>query len=266
MQGMIGRGWGEPSAFNDPQKDPPIMCDDHRLSLTRRGLIGFGAAAASTALVGGLVSPAMAQTASDTPAAPNDISPDVALKRLMDGNARYAANTTTNRDLSAGRAARAQAQYPFAGLISCADSRVAPELAFDQGPGELFVVRVAGNFVGVNGLASIEYGVAVLGIPLLMVLGHSGCGAVDATIKVIENGTELPGHIPELVAALKPGVERALADKPADPLKAATAENVRYNVETLKSATPIVAEAVSAGKVMVVGGVYDIATGKVEMV
>ncbi|MGX1098337.1 carbonic anhydrase [Amorphus sp. MBR-141] len=241
------------------------MCNEHQTGLTRRGLLGAGAFAVTAAAAGGLVLPAAAQTASSTQA-PNDISPDEALKRLMDGNARYAANTPQNKDFSVGRDARSSAQYPFCGLLSCADSRVSPELAFDQGPGELFVVRVAGNFVDVSGLASIEYGVAVLGIPLLVVLGHSNCGAIDATIKVIQTGAELPGHIPSLIDALKPGVQKALDTTPADPLVAATAENVRYNVEKLKTATPIVAEAVSSGKVKVVGGVYNIATGKVDLV
>lgn len=243
------------------------MCNDHQTGLTRRGLLGVGALAASAVAAGGFVLPASAQTASEAPAAaPNDINPDEALQRLMEGNARYAANTARNRDLSVGREARSGAQYPFCGLLSCADSRVSPELAFDQGPGELFVVRVAGNFVDVNGLASIEYGVAVLGIPLLVVLGHSNCGAIDATIKVIQSGAELPGHIPSLIDALKPGVQKALDATPADPLAAATTENVRYNVEKLKAATPIVAEAVASGKVKVVGGVYNIATGRVELI
>ncbi|MGX1308352.1 carbonic anhydrase [Amorphus suaedae] len=242
------------------------MCNDHDTGLTRRGLLGAGAFAATAAAAGSFVLPASAQTATAPAAAPNDIDPDEALKRLMDGNARYAANTSQNKDFSAGRAARSGAQYPFCGLVSCADSRVSPELAFDQGPGELFVVRVAGNFVDVSGLASIEYGVAVLGIPLLVVLGHSNCGAIDATIKVIQTGTELPGHIPSLIDALKPGVQKALDSTPADPMVAATAENVRYNVEKLKTATPIISEAVSSGKVKVVGGVYNIATGKVDLV
>jgi carbonic anhydrase len=238
------------------------MCNDHAFNLTRRGLFGLGAAAASTAFAGGFALPGQA-FADDAPAAPNDIDPDKALTRLLDGNARYVANTSTNTDFSAGRLARAGVQYPFAGLLSCADSRVAPELVFDQGPGELFVLRVAGNFVDMNGLASIEFGVAVLGIPLLVVLGHTNCGAISATIDVIENGTQLPGHLPDLVGALKPGVERALAEKPANPLEAATRENVLYNVEKLKAATPLVAEAVAEGRVKVVGAVYDIATGKV---
>ena len=242
------------------------MCNDRPSDLSRRAVLGAGALVASTAIVGNLAGPAAAQSSESAPAAaPNAISPAEALQRLVEGNERYVNNVSRNVDFSVDRASRAAGQYPFAGFISCADSRIAPEIAFDQPPGEVFVVRLAGNFVDTNGLASVEFGVAVLGIPLLVVLGHSGCGAIAATIDVIENGTELPGHLPGLVNALKPGVERALGENPEDPLKAATAENVRYNVEQLKKATPIISEAVAAGKVDVVGGVYDIATGKVEM-
>jgi len=99
-----------------------------------------------------------------------------------------------------------------------------------------------------------------------MVLGHSGCGAVDATIKVVQDGAVLPGHLPDLVAALRPGIEAAIASKPKDLLAAATVENVRHNVARLQSAGPIVSELVAAGKVKVVGGVYDIATGTVNLV
>lgn len=236
------------------------MCDHHDFSLSRRGLLVAGAAAAVS---GGFSFSASAQ-APATP--PNAISPDAALKRLMDGNARYVANTPTQRDFSAGRAARATAQFPFASILGCADSRVAPELAFDEGAGELFVVRVAGNFVNEDGLASLEFGAKVLGAPLIMVLGHSSCGAVDATINVLRDNVQLPGHLPELVNSLKPGVEKAKAEKPANLLDAAIAANVSYNVERLKTAKPILAEMVSQGKVKVVGAVYDLATGKVSLI
>src|SRR6266436_5876486 len=104
------------------------------------------------------------------------------------------------------RAARMQGQYPIAQILSCSDSRVAPELLFDQGPGDLFVMRVAGNVVSPNLLASIEYGAQFLGAPLIMVLGHSGCGAVDAAIKVLKDKAVLPGHLSALIAAIKPAV------------------------------------------------------------
>src|SRR5215217_792138 len=159
------------------------MCTECRnpLHLTRRSLL-TGSAAALTA--GMTCRPILAQTAAAT--APNAIPPDEALRLIMEGNNRYVAGNLANKDFSVGRAARASAQYPIATVLSCADSRVSPELAFDQGPGELFVVRLAGNFVTNDGLASLEYGVQFLGVPLLMVLGHSGCGAVAAAIKVMK--------------------------------------------------------------------------------
>lgn len=230
--------------------------------LSRRHLLGAGAMAATAAAISGPVfAPSIAHAEK-----PNAIAPDEALTRIMAGNGRYAANTSTNADYSATRAARALAQFPIAAVVGCADSRVSPELLFDQGPGDLFITRVAGNFVNEHDLASLEYGVAVLGVPLIVVLGHSGCGAVNATIDVVRNGTKLPGHLPSLVAALRPAVKTAMAAKPADLLAEATRENVRRNVAGLKTAKPIIAKAVADGKVAVVGGVYDIATGKVNMV
>jgi carbonic anhydrase len=196
---------------------------------------------------------------------PNAIAPDAALDRLMKGNARYAANAPEQRDFSAGRAARATVQYPIAAILSCADSRVGPELLFDQGPGEIFVVRLAGNFVNEDGLASLEYAVKVLGVPFVMVLGHSNCGAVDAAIKVVQQGITLPGHLPGLIEAIKPAVIAAEAKKPADLLAAATEENVRLNVQRLHDDKPIVSEALAAKTVGVAGGVYDLATGKVTL-
>lgn len=244
------------------------MCDQCRVQIlrsSRRSMLGMALAVAGGAA--GWSMPAGAvDLAESALAPPNAITPEKALQRLVDGNARYVANQPRQRDFGAKRAARAQGQYPIAGIISCADSRLAPELAFDQDPGTLFVVRVAGNFVNPDGLASLEYGVAVLGIPLLMVLGHSGCGAIDATIKVIQDDIALPGHLPELVDALKPGVQKAVDAEPANLLDAAIAENVRHNVARLRQATPVVAELVEEGKVQVMGAVYDIATGRIAMV
>jgi len=235
------------------------LCHRRPFGFSRRGFLKAGAAAG---FLGGLALPAFAQEKMPTP---NSISPDEALKRLMDGNARYVANTSRNKDFSAERAARAAAQYPIAGLVSCADSRVSPEIAFDQGLGDLFVVRLAGNFVHEDGLASLEYGVKVLGMPLIMVLGHSSCGAVAATIKVVKENITLPGHLPELVDAIRPAVEIAQKSNPKNLLDAAIAENVRYNVELLKKATPIISDFVAKGEVKVVGGVYNIATGTVTL-
>jgi carbonic anhydrase len=195
----------------------------------------------------------------------NAIAPADALKRLMDGNARYAANTPNERDFSSGRAARVQGQYPIAQILSCSDSRVSPELAFDQGPGDLFVMRVAGNIVTPDLLASLEYGAQFLGAPLIMVLGHSGCGAVDAAVKVLKTKTVLPGHLPELIRAIKPAVIAAKKTNTGNLLDNAVAENVRRQVARLKSQPPIVQKLYAGEKIDIVGAVYDLATGKVTV-
>ncbi len=241
------------------------MCDECAVGLSmsgsRRGFLKAGGMLAlGTCLPGvaGLPFAARAQ-------APG-VSGEEALKRLVEGNARYAANSPEQRDFSASRAARVTSQAPFASILSCADSRVAPELAFDRGPGELFVVRVAGNFVNEDGLASLEYGAEVLGSQLILVLGHSNCGAVDATIKVVETKAQLPGHLPSLIDAIRPAVLAAQKEGAADLLKAATIANVRQNVERLKSATPILSQRAADNRLKVVGGVYDLASGKVELV
>lgn len=197
---------------------------------------------------------------------PNAIAPADALKRLMEGNTRYAANAPNERDFSAGRAARAQVQYPIAAILSCADSRVAPELLFDQGPGDLFVVRVAGNIVNRDLLASIEYGVQFLGAPLVMVLGHTSCGAVDAAIKVLKTKAVLPGNLPDLIKAIKPAVIVAEKTQTGSVLDNAIAENVRRQVARLKTSPPIVQKLYTGKKIDIVGAVYDLASGKVTLI
>jgi carbonic anhydrase len=197
--------------------------------------------------------------------APNAISPDAALERLMQGNGRYAANDPEEKDFSAGRAERVTAQYPIVAVLSCSDSRVAPELAFDQGPGDVFVVRVAGNFLNEDGLASMEYAIKILGVPLLMVLGHTNCGAVGAAVKFVTEHAELPGHLPDLVKSIEPAVIAAHARHPSDLLAAATEENVKLNVKRLDDDAPIVSEALAAKTIAAVGGIYDLATGKINL-
>ena len=216
---------------------------------------GLGATAALSFAGGALAQPARA---ADTP--------DAALKLLVEGNARYVGNKMNERDFSAARAARTRGQAPFAAILGCADSRVPPELAFDQGPGDLFVVRVAGNFVTPDGLGSLEYGAAVLGTKVIMVLGHTNCGAVNATVDALQKGNNLPGHIADLVAAMKPGIEPVLKQAGGDLYQRAAVANVQANVKRLMEAKPILADMVSAGKLKVVGGLYDLATGKVAMV
>lgn len=234
------------------------MCDvclDKGLS--RRALVLAGAGMLTAAPLNSM---AQAQPA----AAAN--TPDAALNLLVEGNARYAANQLRERDFSAGRASRTLGQAPFAAILGCADSRIAPELVFDQGPGDLFVVRVAGNFVTPDGLGSLEFGAAVLGTKLIMVLGHSSCGAVNATVAALQKDNTLPGHIADLVRAMKPGIAPVLNQSGGDLEQRAVIANVRHNVEQLKQAQPILAAMVAKNEVRVVGGVYDLATGKVTPV
>jgi len=223
---------------------------------SRRLLLGAGLAAAALpfATAARAQTPRLAET------------PDTALKLLAEGNARYAANTPNQRDFSSTRAARAQGQKPFAAVLGCADSRVSPELVFDQAPGDLFVVRVAGNFLTTDGLGSLEYGAAVLGTHVIMVLGHTSCGAVNATVEALQKGNSLPGHIADLVTAMKPGIEPVVKQGGADLNQRAVVANVQANVKRLAEAKPILSDMVAAGKLRIVGGVYDIATGKVTMV
>lgn len=229
-------------------------CPDASLSRRKVLLAGAGLAEAPFARMAQAQRVAAAST------------PDAALNLLIEGNARYVANQPREHDFSAARASRVQGQAPFAAILGCADSRVAPELAFDQSPGDLFVVRVAGNFVTPEGLASLEFGAAVLGTKLIMVLGHSKCGAVNATVTALQKGNTLPGHIADLVRAMKPGIEPVLKQSSDDLEQRAVIANVRYNVERLQHAKPILAEMVAKNEIRVVGGVYDLATGKVTLV
>ena len=168
-------------------------------------------------------------------------------------------------DFIAERPALALGQNPFAGILGCADSRVGPEYAFDTGRGDLFVCRVAGNFADANSIASFEYAVAVLGTPFILVLGHTKCGAVDATVEAVKDGKEFPGHIPSLIKALRPAVKTA-QDQPGDLLDNSIKQNVILNVKKLETAGPILSKAVQQGKLKVAGGIYSLETGRVTLV
>jgi carbonic anhydrase len=195
----------------------------------------------------------------------NVLSPDDALERLLDGNERYVEGVTRRHDFRHEREALAGGQNPYAAILSCADSRIAPEYAFDSVRGDLFVCRVAGNFASNETTASLEYAVAVLNTPLILVLGHDACGAVDATIKSLKDEKPLPGHMPSLVEAIAPAV-KAASSQSGNQLGNAIRQNVIDNVAKLKSATPILSAAVDEKKLKVVGGIYRLKTGKVEMV
>ena len=234
----------------------------HQAQPSRRGLLRFfGAAAAGLALAG----PASAKEDKKPPKPQNVVSPDASLNLLMEGNERYVEGDSRRHDFKREREALVGGQNPYAGILSCADSRIAPEYAFDSGRGDLFVCRVAGNFANSDTIASMEYAVAMLGTPLIVVLGHDACGAVGATIKSLKDNSTLPGHLPSLVTSIAPAVS-AISGRSGDPLDNAIRQNVIDNVAKLKSATPILSSAVEQGKLKVVGGIYRLKDGRVEMI
>jgi carbonic anhydrase len=231
----------------------------HRPAVSRRGFLQLiGGATAGLALSGRALF-----AAGEIPKPENVLSPDAALARLKRGNHRYVSGGMVSQDFGMERKTLTGGQNPFAAILSCADSRVAPEYLFDCGLGDLFIVRVAGNFAEEDGIASLEYTVKFLGTPLLVVLGHDKCGAVDAAVKVVKDGAELPGHLPHLVEHIAPAVKAAMAE-PGDLLANAIRENVLANVEKLKTASPILSDYVSQGKIRVVGGIYKLKDGHVE--
>jgi carbonic anhydrase len=239
------------------------MCrkDSHHAFVPTRRNVLLGAAA--TGLF--WASAAHAKETKAPPKPENVMSPDASLKRLMEGNQRYVGGIARRHDFKHEREALVGGQNPYAAILSCADSRIAPEYAFDSGRGDLFVCRVAGNFASSEMVASLEYAVAVLGAPLVLVLGHESCGAVDATIKSLKDGTTLPGQLPSLVTAIAPAVKE-VSGQPGDLLANATRQNVIDNVAKLGSATPVLNAAVAQGKLKVVGGIYRLGDGRVEMV
>jgi len=212
----------------------------------------------------GLCLAGRARADAEPPRPENAIPPGAALDRLLAGNERYVSGTMRPHDFESERPALALGQNPFAGILGCADSRIAPEYAFDTGRGDLFVCRVAGNFANAETIASFEFGVAVLGVPLILVLGHERCGAIASTIEAVQDGTGFPGHIPSLVHALKPAVDEELG-RPGDLLQNATRRNVRRTVASLRTASPILDRAVQEGRLEIAGGVYDLEDGRVRI-
>lgn len=191
----------------------------------------------------------------------SSISSDQALQMLIEGNRRYTNGKAEHPHQSGERRAEVLAgQHPFVILLSCSDSRVPPEVFFDQGIGDLFIIRNAGNIVDDVVLGSIEYAAEHLGVPLVMVLGHTKCGAVTATVQ----GGEVPGHIGSIVETIKPAVA-ASKGQPGDAVLNATLANVRLMVDQIKHSHPILAEMVQHGKLNVVGAVYHLDSGAVEV-
>ena len=190
-------------------------------------------------------------------------APDVdgIIKSLLAGNQRFVAGAATHPDQGGDRRGDvAKAQHPVAAVLSCADSRVPPELVFDQGLGDLFVIRLAGNIPDDAALGSLEYAAEHLGVHVAMVLGHKRCGAVEAALK----GGTAPGHIQLLVDAILPAV-RASKSMAGDPLDNAVRTNVSMVTTKLRAAEPILSELVKEHKLKVVGAYYDLDSGKVTV-
>lgn len=189
------------------------------------------------------------------------VGADEALKLLMEGNRRFVAGKTNSRSGEVARRAElATSQSPYAIIVSCSDSRVGPELVFDQTLGDIFVVRTAGEVIADPGLGSIEYAVEHLHSPLIVVLGHERCGAVAAAVAA----DSAPGHIDAIVKALQPAVE-STKGHPGDAVDNAVRANVLDVVHQLETCQPILAEFAHEGKLKVVGAYYDLDTGEVSV-
>jgi carbonic anhydrase len=194
------------------------------------------------------------------------ISGDEALQRLIEGNKLYASGRPRHpRQTEERRIEVASGQKPIAVVLGCSDSRVPPEVIFDQGLGDLFVVRVAGNIVDSAVQGSIEYAVAELGVSLIMVLGHQKCGAVKATLELVEKGGHLPGQIEAIADKIKPAVE-SVRDLPGDILSNSIKANVEMVVGQLKHSQPILAKRVKEDKLRIVGATYELNSGMVNFV
>lgn len=189
------------------------------------------------------------------------MTPDEVLEQLMEGNARYMASRAEHpHQTVSDRVALVEGQHPIAAMIGCADSRVPLELLFDQGFGDLFVARVAGNIADNMVIASMEYAVAMLKVPLLMVVGHSTCGAVDAAIK----GGDYPGFLPELVARIQPAVQVGHSHD-GDLLENVVKINAQRTVGHLQANSQVIRAAVEEGSLKLVPAYYNLDSGKVDL-
>ncbi|MFB8789952.1 MAG: carbonic anhydrase [Potamolinea sp.] len=227
-------------------------------NFSRRNLLKFGAGAVGAGVVtaglgSNLVSPEVA-------VADNDMSPDQALKMLMEGNQRFVTKNLKNINQNYDRlAAVAQGQKPFAAILGCADSRVPSEIIFDRGFGDLFICRVAGNIATPEEVGSLEFGTLVLGAKVLLVMGHKKCGAVDATIK----GAQVPGQIASLLDAIRPSLQNSQGKK-IEELEEGTKANALYQAEKLKKST-VISKLIEEGKLKVVSAYYDLNSGTVTI-
>ena len=232
------------------------------MRFSRRNVLKLGAGAIGAGL---LTKELHSQVLADEPvrtASPtDDLTPDQALQQLLDGNQRFVSSKRQNPHRTMFRLREvAKGQHPFASVLGCADSRVPVEIVFDQGLGDLFVCRVAGNVVTPEEAGSLEFGAAILGTKVILVLGHERCGAISAAAK----GAQVPGQIGSLIDAIQPATEQA-SKQPGDPIANLCKANVRLQVEHLK-ASPVLAQLIQENKLKIVGGYYDLDTGSVTLV
>jgi carbonic anhydrase len=221
---------------------------------SRRRFLQMGA----TGAVVGLLTSGLELALPPEVRAQSALTPDAALAELMAGNQRFITGrmTSNEHDLAILKEKTIDKQEPFAALLSCADSRVPVELIFDQTIGHLFVTRIAGNFVTPEIIASLEYGVAVLGTEVIMVMGHANCGAIKATIQ----GKEVPGQISALFPHIQPAVDQA-----GPNLEATTKANAKIQAALLRESSTVISGMVKQGKVKVVASYYDVGTGAVTI-
>ncbi|HEY9906448.1 MAG TPA: carbonic anhydrase [Thermosynechococcaceae cyanobacterium] len=231
--------------------------------LKRRNVLRFGAGAIGTSAMVAIGSNLNA--AEPTPAAApeqvkkQDLTPEQAIELLLEGNRRFVDRKQKYPNQTLGRLVEvAKGQKPFAAVLSCADSRVPAEIVFDQGLGDLFVCRVAGNVATPEEIGSLEFGSLILGTKVIMVLGHKRCGAVDATLK----GASVPGQIGSLLDAIRPALQKTKPKVGGVQLEDVTRENVRYQIEKLKT-SPVITQLIQDGKLKIIGGYYDLDTGAV---
>ena len=234
-------------------------------ALSRRNLIQYGGGFLGTSLMATVIGSQLGKSkpvvAQDIIVQNKDITPDQALTKLMAGNARFVAQKRTTPNQAKERLLEvAEGQAPFAALLSCADSRVPAEIVFDQGLGDLFVCRVAGNIATSEQIGSLEFGTAELGAKLIVVMGHTACGAVKATIE----GGRLPGQIGSIIDNIQVGVERARNNPGADKLATAVKANASYQVELLKRST-LLGDLIDKKQLKIVAAYYDLNTGKIEL-
>ena len=229
------------------------------LKLVMTSTLGMGIASTGINVM------ATSGTVTMPPQPENVLTPEAALDRLIAGNERYITGQSTPLNFSLERAALVKSQNPYACILSCSDSRVGPEFCFDEQRGDLFVARVAGNYLTTDFVATLEFATFVLHTPLIMVLGHESCGAVQAAIEAADKNEQFPGHIQAIASALAPAV-RAVDRKLEHRIDSVVKMNVIQNVQELKKQTPILNKLVAEKKLLIVGGVYSLRTGKVDLV